>query len=71
MTCALDEGQVRILSKIYMYAGSLLFRLQADGGQTMAEYVMLITGIVIIVIIGGEKLGTAVSSLFTNAAHKV
>jgi Flp pilus assembly pilin Flp len=54
-----------------MYAGSLLFRLQADGGQTMAEYVMLITGIVIIVIIGGEKLGTAVSSLFTNAAHKV
>jgi pilus assembly protein Flp/PilA len=49
----------------------LLIRLRSEGGQTMAEYGILIAVIAVIVVIAAALLGTNLSNLFSHSATKV
>jgi Flp pilus assembly pilin Flp len=46
-------------------------RIGSQGGQTMAEYGILITVIAIVVVAAAIILGGNVSGLFTASAHHV
>jgi pilus assembly protein Flp/PilA len=60
-----------MLNSLYAYVGSLFTQLREEGGQTMAEYGILIAVIAIVVIIAAGLLGTNLSSLFNSTATKV
>ncbi len=49
----------------------LLLRLADHGGQTMAEYGILITVIAIIVVVAAITLGGSISHLFASSASHV
>jgi Flp pilus assembly pilin Flp len=49
----------------------LLFRLASERGQTLGEYVVLITWVALLVIVGATTLGHSISTAFTHAAGKV
>jgi Flp pilus assembly pilin Flp len=48
-----------------------LMRLQSEGGQTMAEYGILIAVIALIVVVAAVVLGSSVVHLFESTAHNV
>jgi Flp pilus assembly pilin Flp len=54
-----------------MFANSFMERVRPDGGQTLAEYGILIAVIAVVVIIAATVFGSSVTSLFSTAAHKV
>lgn len=49
----------------------LLLRLRGDGGQTLAEYALLVAAIAIVVLAGAILFGVNVTSLFSNTAAHV
>lgn len=49
----------------------LLLRLGSHGGQTMAEYAILITVIAIVVVVAALTLGGSISHLFASSASHV
>jgi Flp pilus assembly pilin Flp len=48
-----------------------LMRLQSEGGQTMAEYGILIAVIALIVVVAAVVLGSSIEHLFESTAHNV
>jgi pilus assembly protein Flp/PilA len=50
---------------------SLMERMRHEGGQTMAEYGILIAVIAVVVIVAATLFGSSVTALFNTAAHKV
>jgi pilus assembly protein Flp/PilA len=50
---------------------SIVVRLTADRGQTMAEYGILIAVIALVVVVAAVTLGSSISTLFHNTAAKV
>jgi Flp pilus assembly pilin Flp len=49
----------------------ILNRLAADGGQTMAEYAVIITWIALLVIVGATSVGNSLSHLLSSTATRV
>jgi Flp pilus assembly pilin Flp len=58
----------RILSTQARYLAILLFRLRGEGGQTMAEYGILIAVIAIVVVVAAVLLGGNISELFRSSS---
>ena len=54
-----------------MFASFFSERVRRDGGQTLAEYGILIAVIAVVVVIAATVFGSSVSDLFSSAAHKV
>jgi len=54
-----------------VFAGSFMQRVRPDGGQTMAEYAILIAVIALVVVVAATVFGSSISDLFNSAAHKV
>ncbi|HZP41012.1 MAG TPA: Flp family type IVb pilin [Candidatus Binatia bacterium] len=52
--------------------GNLFTRLvREDGGQTMAEYGLLLVGIAVIVYVAVKLLGNNANNLFNNVANQL
>ncbi|MGH2890510.1 MAG: Flp family type IVb pilin [Solirubrobacteraceae bacterium] len=49
----------------------MLLRLRGGGGQTLAEYALLVALIAIVVLAGALLFGVNVTSLFSNTAAHV
>jgi pilus assembly protein Flp/PilA len=49
----------------------LVWRLRSEGGQTMAEYGILIAVIALVVVVAALALGGNISGAFHNASTRV
>jgi Flp pilus assembly pilin Flp len=52
-------------------ATTLVVAARREGGQTMAEYGVLIAAIAIVVALAAATFGTSITGLFSSTAHKV
>ena len=50
---------------------TLVNLVTADGGQTMAEYGILVAVIAVVVIVAATLLGTSISSVFNSVAGAI
>ena len=48
---------------------AVVARLAGQGGQTMAEYGILIVVIAIVVVVAAVTLGSSITGLFSSASH--
>jgi Flp pilus assembly pilin Flp len=60
-----------MLSSLILAIGSMIDRGRAEGGQTMAEYGILIAVIAIVVVVVAVTLGSSISAMFGDTASKV
>ncbi len=58
-----------MLSSVLQFGYSLLARLRAEEGQTMAEYGLLLAVIAVVVVAAAIILGNDISSLFVKVAN--
>ncbi|MGO9960297.1 MAG: Flp family type IVb pilin [Solirubrobacteraceae bacterium] len=47
----------------------LMLRLAVEGGQTLAEYGIVVAVIAIVVVVSALLFGSSVSELFKSSAH--
>lgn len=50
---------------------AMLARLRPEGGQTMAEYGLLLAVIAVVVVVAAIFLGTQISSIFSQVGAKI
>jgi Flp pilus assembly pilin Flp len=62
--------QTMLYRPITIY-GQLIARLQAERGQTMAEYGILISVIAVVVVVVALTLGSSITALFSSASHHI
>jgi Flp pilus assembly pilin Flp len=62
--------QTMLYRPITIY-GQLIARLQAERGQTMAEYDILISVIAVVVVAVALTLGSSITALFSSASHHI
>jgi pilus assembly protein Flp/PilA len=57
-----------MLSSLIQFGQSLIARMRAEDGQTMAEYGLLLAVIAVVVVAAALVLGQSISSLFLGVA---
>jgi len=57
-----------MLSSLIQFGQSLIARMRAEDGQTMAEYGLLLAVIAVVVVAAALVLGKSISSLFLGVA---
>ena len=57
-----------MISNVLQSLFGLIERLRAEGGQTMAEYGLLLAVIAVVVVVAAIVLGHDISSLFNTVA---
>jgi Flp pilus assembly pilin Flp len=65
------QGTEPMMESVWSIVGMIEARLRCEGGQTMAEYGILIAVIALIVIVAAVVLGSSISALFGSTASQV
>jgi Flp pilus assembly pilin Flp len=60
-----------VLVGLFMIIGVLTGQVRSEGGQTMAEYGILLGMIAVVVVAVAVLLGSSISSLFSNASRRL
>ena len=60
-----------MLSSLFAIYNSLIARMRAEEGQTMAEYGLLLAVIAVVVVLAALVLGSSISSLFLGVSSKL
>lgn len=59
------------LERLVWFVRLLIVRVLSQRGQTMSEYAILVAWIALLVVVGGTKLGSTVSHMFSSTAGKL
>jgi Flp pilus assembly pilin Flp len=70
-TRSLARARRAVLVGIFMIIGVLTRQARSEGGQTMAEYGILLGMIAVVVVAVAVLLGSSISSLFSNASRRL
>jgi Flp pilus assembly pilin Flp len=63
--------QIRILLSVSRLLGGLAAQLRLQEGQTMAEYALLLTLIVVVTAVVVATLGSSISSIFVSVTSSI
>ena len=59
------------LQRLIWLSRLIMIRLLSQRGQTMSEYAILVGWVALLVVVGGTRLGSAVSHVFSSTAGKL